>query len=253
MALLEQILVLGAHRHDRAHVDLVVGREHRGGVLRVLQPPRDGLAQPRHLHAFFARGVVGGRGRAHLHGGCGLRNGCRRRRGALDRRHHVALGDAAVLAGPFDLGGVRSGFGGDLAYRRRERRIRRGDLGRRRRSGCRSGLGFGLCLGGRFCGSGFRGRARTLLDAAEQRADRDRLAVLRRDIAERARSGRRHLDRHLVGFELDQRLVDRDRVTRLLEPFADGGLGDGFAERGDADFSHDRVPFLLPLRRHRPA
>ena len=55
---------------------------------------------------------------------------------------------------------------------------------------------------------------------------------------ERAGGGRRHLDRHLVGLELDQRLVDRDRIARLLEPFADGRLGDGFAERRDADFGH---------------
>ena len=88
-----------AQRHHCAHVDLVEGREHGGGVLRVLQAARDGLAQPRHLHALFARGVVRRRRRAHLHGGGRLRNRRRLRGGALDRRHHVALGDAAVLAG----------------------------------------------------------------------------------------------------------------------------------------------------------
>jgi len=30
-----------------------------------------------------------------------------------------------------------------------------------------------------------------------------------------------------------------DGVAGLLEPFADGRLGDGFAEGGNADFSHD--------------
>ena len=40
--------------HDFAHVDLVEGRQHGGGVLRILEAPRDGLAQPRHRHALFA-------------------------------------------------------------------------------------------------------------------------------------------------------------------------------------------------------
>ena len=80
--LLEQVLVLVAQRHHRAHVDLVEGREHGGGVLRLLEAARDGLAQPRHLHALLARGVVGGRRRAHLDGGGGLRRpaSARRRR-----------------------------------------------------------------------------------------------------------------------------------------------------------------------------
>ena len=81
-------------------------------------------------------------------------------------------------------------------------------------------------------------RAGAFLDLAEQRADRDGLAVLGGDLAEHAGRGRRHLDRHLVGLELDQRLVDGDRIARLLEPVADGRLGHRFAERGDADFSH---------------
>ena len=52
--LLEQLLELIAQAHDRAHVDLVEGRQHGGGVLCVLQAPRDGLAQPRHVHALFS-------------------------------------------------------------------------------------------------------------------------------------------------------------------------------------------------------
>src|SRR5215213_5510822 len=38
-----------------------------------------------------------------------------------------------------------------------------------------------------------------VLDLAEQRADRDGLAVLRRDVREHAGCGRRNLDGHLVG------------------------------------------------------
>jgi hypothetical protein len=54
----------------------------------------------------------------------------------------------------------------------------------------------------------------------------------------------RHLDGHLVGLELDQRLVGLDRVAGLLEPLADGRFGDGFAEGRDADFG-GHVGFLL--------
>ena len=63
MLLLKHVLVLGAHRHDVAHIDLVEGRQHRGGVLNFLETARDGLAQPRHLHALFARRIVGRRWR----------------------------------------------------------------------------------------------------------------------------------------------------------------------------------------------
>jgi hypothetical protein len=41
-------------------------------------------------------------------------------------------------------------------------------------------------------------------------------------------------------LEFDQWLVDRDGVAGLLEPLADGRLGDRLAERGYADFSHDQ-------------
>ena len=141
--LLEQFLVLIAHGHHRAHVDLVEGRQHRGGVLRLLQAARDGLAQPRHLHALFARGVVGRRRRADLTAAAVCATGWARR-GALDRRHHVALGDAAVLAGALDVGRVDAGFGGNLAHRRRQRHIAGSGRGRR---GLAS-AGFGAARGG---------------------------------------------------------------------------------------------------------
>ena len=95
--------------------------------------------------------------------------------------------------------------------------------------------------------SGLAAARRAFRDLAEQRADRDGLAVLGGDLAEHAGGRRRHLDRHLVGFELDQRLVDRDRIARLLEPLADGRLGHGFAERGHADFGHCMCSLPLAL------
>jgi hypothetical protein len=70
VTLLEGVLVLVAQRHDVAHVDLVEGRQHGGGVLRLLQTAGDGLAQARHAHALFARAVLA---RARLRRGRRLR------------------------------------------------------------------------------------------------------------------------------------------------------------------------------------
>src|SRR5262249_32905223 len=53
----------------------------------------------------------------------------------------------------------------------------------------------------------------------------------------------RHLDRDLVGLELDQRFVDRDGIARLLEPLADRRLGHRFAERRNADVGHVLILF----------
>src|SRR5229473_2928978 len=99
-----------------------------------------------------------------------------------------------------------------------------------RRSGSRGLGGRGSRLGG--------GSGRAIIDLSEQRADRDGLTVLGRDLAERAGGRCRHLDGDLVGLKLDQRLVHRNGIAGLLEPAADGGLGHGFAERRNANFSH---------------
>ena len=104
--LLEDVLVAGAQRHHFAHVDLVEGRQHRGGVLRFLEAARDGLAQLRHPHALFARRVVGGRRRAQLRPG-GRR---RRRRRIGERGEHIALQHLAALAGTRDARRCRGHF-----------------------------------------------------------------------------------------------------------------------------------------------
>ena len=244
MLLLEHVLVLRAHRHDVGHVDLVEGRQHRRGVLHVLQPPRDGLAQPRHLHALFARGIVGGRRRAHLHGSGRLIDRGRRGRRLLDRGQHVALGDAAILAGAGNGGGIDAAFGGEFSNRRRQRRIRRRGLRSRSRRGGGSGRGGGG-LGGRG-GAACAPPARAVVDLAEQRADGDGLAVLGRDLAEHAGGRRRDFDGDLVGLELDQRLVHRDGVAGLLEPAADGGFRHGLAERRNTNFSHGMFSSIAP-------
>jgi hypothetical protein len=111
--------------------------------------------------------------------------------------------------------------------RRRCRLRRRSGLGRRVRG-----------LGGR--GSRLGGGA-SFVDLPEQCTDRDRFAILGNDLAQRAGRRRRNFDGDLVGFKLDQRLVDRNRIAGLLEPAADGRLGDGLAERRNADFSHGFV------------
>src|SRR5262249_26317081 len=60
----------------------------------------------------------------------------RRSGGAFDGGEHVTLGDAAIPARAGNARGIDAGFGGELAHRRRERRI--GRFRRRRRgAGCR--------------------------------------------------------------------------------------------------------------------
>ena len=249
MLLLEQLLVLVAQLHHRAHVDLVEGREHGGGVLRLLEPARDGLAQPRHLHALFARGVIRRRrARAPARqrpaaatgvGAAAARSIAASMSPLVTRPSLPEPGtvDASIPVSAASLrtdGASRASSGGfDDGFRTRPRLL----FGRVDGRG-RVGL---LVRPPQRRGRGLAGRACAFLDLSEQRADGDRLAVLGRDVAEHAGGGRRHLDRHLVGLELDQRLVDRDRIARLLEPLADGRLGHGFAERGHADFSHGAI------------
>src|SRR5947199_149486 len=58
--------------------------------------------------------------------------------------------------------------------------------------------------------------------------------------------GRRHFHRHLVGFKLDQRLIDFHRIALRLEPFPDRRLCDRFTQLRHADFlSHDLSYFKL--------
>ncbi len=59
----------------------------------------------------------------------------------------------------------------------------------------------------------------------------------------RAVGGRGHFDRHLVGFEFEQRLVARDRFALFLEPARNRGFGHGLAHRGNFDFdAHAKSP-----------
>ena len=83
-------------------------------------------------------------------------------------------------------------------------------------------------------------------DLTQQRAGLNRLAFLGDDLREHAGGGRVDFERHLVGLEFGQRLVGAHDVARLLEPAADRRLGDGFAERRDANFSHALSSLAAP-------
>ena len=227
MLLLEDILVAGAQGHDLAHVDLVEGRQHGGGVLGVLEAARDGLAQLGHAHALFKRAVIG-RGRRASDDG-------RQRRGGGDHGasshsgEHVALQHLTALARASDVVGRQVVVGGDL-----------GGCGSRRHRG---GSGLGRR---RSNGSGGNGSRRSASpasgDLAEQGAGGDRLAILGDDFREHAGRGRVDFNGDLVGLELDQGLVRLHHIAGLLVPAADGGLGDGFAQGGHADFSSHASP-----------
>ena len=110
---------------------------------------------------------------------------------------------------------------------------------------------FGRPRSGRFCLGRSRGRgrrcnrrARTSFDHRDHRADFDRVAHSHTVFGHDAGDRRRHVDRDLVGFEADDRLVHGNRFARLLEPFGDGAFGNGFAQSGDFDFGGHGSGFL---------
>ena len=234
VGLLEGVLVGVPQGHDSAHVDLVEGREHGGGLLGLLEAAGDGLPQPGHPDALLPgvglpRG--GGRRRRRRGGGPGLEGG-----------KGVSLGHAAPLARAGDGGRVQPALGSDSLSRGGQDR-RRGSCcgggrgrGRRRRLG---DLGGGGRRGGGGCGSGS-----ALPHPTQHGARLDRGALLGGNGLQHAVGGRRHLEADLVGLELDQDLILADRLSGLLGPARHGGLGDGFSEGGGHDVGHDRVLFF---------
>ncbi len=89
-------------------------------------------------------------------------------------------------------------------------------------------------------------------DPAEHRADREAHPLLGDDLGQGSGRRRRDFDIDLVGFELDQRLVDGDRLTRMLEPFRDRRLGDQLAEARHLDLDcHCRGPSAVTRRARR--
>ncbi len=128
-----------------------------------------------------------------------------------------------------------SGGGARRTWRRGRRtvRLRRGWRGLARR---RSGLGRRR---------GRRRRGRLLARRAnrgDDAVDRDRFAFLDADLEQRARRRRRNLGVHLVGGNLEQRLVAIDAVADLLDPADDRALGDRLAHLRHYDWCrHDRI------------
>ncbi len=250
VALLEVVAEFLPDGQDFRHVDLVEGRQHGGGVLGFLQPLRDAAAETRHAHPLFR--PIGFR----------LGDGEDVAAAGFEIGQHIALGQPAAAARRRDLARDQAVFRDQLLDRRRHRR--RAGLGGgrrdhqrrpRRRRAARRRLGldrlrprlrrflahirrrrffrrlFFRCVLDRLVGG------RAFRDRAQQRAHLDIVALGDRLALEHAGRRRRHLDRHLVGLELDQRLVGGDRLAGLLQPAGDRGLGDGFAQGRDDDFN----------------
>ncbi len=220
----------------------------------------------------------GGRSRwcRRRRGRCGRSR--RRRRGPVTRVlvdviEHVFARDATARAGATDRRRIEAVLGDETAHDRRQKLVARcliaaAAAGRRRDCGSRRGCGDRCSRGGRCRrgrrrgGRGFRrglcrwrsgGRCRCsrrsagrVRDDGDQRADVDGVALVDLDLGEEPRGGRRHLCVDLVGGHLEQRLVDRDRVTHLLEPLGDRALGDRLTELGHRDVGHQPCR-LLPV------
>ncbi|EGI55548.1 hypothetical protein SUS17_1668 [Sphingomonas sp. S17] len=82
------------------------------------------------------------------------------------------------------------------------------------------------------------------LDHHQRRSDRHLVADLTRQLDDGARNRRLHLDRRLVGHHVGDRLVLLDPVAELHMPGDDFGLGNAFADIGQAEgeTSHVRRP-----------
>ena len=103
---------------------------------------------------------------------------------------------------------------------------------RRASAGAGAGLGrFGL-------GAPVRAALVGRLDDRDLGVVRDRRPFLDEDLLEDAGERRRDLGVDLVGDDLEERLVLRDRVAGLLQPLADRPLGDALAELGHRHLGH---------------
>ena len=232
MLLLESVAIALAQRHDRAHIHLVEGGQHGGGVLRLLEPLGDALAQaascapaPRARRP-TARSAVSARcsGRGAP---CG---------------DHVRLGDRPSLPVAGILRRVAA-CSPRPACARRDPSVRaplrlsldplpRAGRGRQRPS---PGAGAGAAGAQRRAS----GCCKSVGDRAENGADLDVGALLggiRPACPRRAHD----LERHLVGFELTT-----GSSTATASPgfsaIRDRGLGHRFTEARDLDLGRPRL------------
>ena len=222
---LNDCLVALAQRHHRRHVDFVEGGEHRGGALRLDQPPamvarrfdmrtRSSVRSPVTTRGFSATGGAGLAAGASATGPA---------RVPARREPRVRAGAAAACstsrlitrpASPLPRTLVRSTSCSSAAFRAVG--VARGALRRRRppaparlRVAGRRGAAAALAGGG--CRAARRGVAGAgVLDHAQHLADLDVLAILPRDLRQHAGLRRADLEIDLVGLELDQRVAGGD-------------------------------------------
>ena len=215
-------------RHDRRHIDVVEGREHGRGVLGLLKPPRDGLAQAGHRHDFFrAAGLT--RRQSAAFGVVGRRPG---RLGSTTAG--VAFGPDALRSRFEGVYGHEPGClsrGSGCRSRRRCRRLCRLRLSRRRRRRRRFGL---------------RRRRVAGFHHAQNSADLNRSAGIDADRGDSAIGGRRHFEGHFVGLQFDQRLIHGNRFAGLLQPLCNGRFSHGLAQNRDNNlYSHALSSFCF--------
>ena len=214
----------------------------------------------RHLDAFLAafpgEALAGGRRGSGSSGAAAAGAGAAGAFG-LRRGDHIVLGQPAVLAAALDRRRIDMMLQHRAAHcgRQRQRgvigRARLGRVGRMLVAAQRRSLGGSGRVGHRL-GRGRRRGGRsgsTLIDPRDNRPDLDRVALGEQLLTKRPRHRRRHFDRDLVGLQADDRLVERDRFARRLQPLADGRLGDRFAQRRDLYVGGHVVSFLNWLAR----
>ena len=163
---------------------------------------------------------------------------CRRGRSSSGRRRLLLFDGGLIGAGcRIRLRGLRL----------RGRLLRLGLCGRRLGlCGLRLGLGFrgGRCLGGRCLACRrFRG-AGLGVDLGDRGTDGDGLPVGDQDLRDRPGDLGRNLGIHLVGDDLEERVVLLDGVAFLDQPALDRAFGDRFAELGHLDRGCHRGAFL---------
>ena len=213
--LFKDIFVGVAQLHHARHVDLVIGGQHGGGVLRVFQALGDGGTQAGHLDALFTGGIVSRNGRAG-DGGRGRCGGCSGRRGS-GGLGHVFLHDAAIAACTGDLGRGQARFGHGF--------LGGGGVFDVFANGRHGGGNCGRCsFGGCYCGGSTFGHNR------QARACGHGGAFGGDDLGQNASNGAGHFDRNLIGFQLAQHFVYFHHIARLFEPCRYGRLSHAFAQ-----------------------
>ena len=119
--LLEGVAIVAAKLHYAAHIHVVERGEHGGAVLRLLESLGDGLAEPRHAHALFARCIVLGHGRTRRWWNLWLALAREQRLGGLCR--NVLFQHLAAAARAFHFSRRYAAFGEQLAGSGRGRHI----------------------------------------------------------------------------------------------------------------------------------